>query len=159
MKTATPPQRDNRSVSLRCINLRNTVMIAFLVRNFDKLPEHPGVGIHNQLKEKTIIDLIVILGCPNRIIRAARKIQILFLFGYNLYWQCVEKRKTAFVGALWNSDDPSVFEKSCCGKPGNIVHEQFPSIPDFKELSSCFPEKNSTKKRVVCLAPKIIRKR
>ena len=87
------------------------------------------------------------------------KTKILFLFGYNLYWQCIEERKTAFVGALRNSDDPSVFEKSCCGKPGNLVHEQFPSIPDFKELSSCFPEKNSTKKRVVCLAPKIIRKR
>ena len=49
-------------------------MIAFLVRNFDKLPEYPGLGVHDQLKEKTVIDLLIIIGEPDRTIRAAREI-------------------------------------------------------------------------------------
>ena len=70
--------------------LRHTVMIAFLIRDLDKLPEGPGVAVHNQLKKKIIIDLFIILVCPDRIIGAAREIQILFCFGYNFLWQCVE---------------------------------------------------------------------
>jgi len=94
---------------------------------------------------------VAVLGCPNRIIRAARKIQILFLFGYNLYWQCVEKRKTAFVGALRNGDDPSVFEKSRCGKPGDFVHEHFLPFLVFRSYHPAFL-KRIAQKNVVCLA-------
>ena len=49
-------------------------MIAFLGRNFDKLPEYPGIGVHDQLKDKTVIDLLIIIGGPDRIVQSAREI-------------------------------------------------------------------------------------
>ena len=104
-------QNPDREISGVMIDvLRHTVMIAFFIGNLDKLPECPRIAVHNELKEKVIVDLFIILVRPDRIIGAAWKIQILFGFGYNFFRQRIEERKSVLVRPLRDGDDPAVLE-------------------------------------------------